>query len=335
MISKFVGPAFAIVSVVASSHAIAQGGNCDIELFKAHTSQQSSESTKLFALHLVNEGNYAEARKSASAEFPGYFSGDFKEFNTKRSQKYEETKYKYNHDHAVNIVSSGIDAVGLAAYQACLEGGSTLTATLVKSPTEQLLALRITFRPKTAVPDQNQLVIQVIGATPFGAMGDPQLSDPKSGKFVEKNFGVGERIYLLQRIPQQEFVSIAQLTTLNLAATPLVLPMPPKLVEVQEKKGIATQGGPIEISQPAGAPVGKSWGPQQTCLSPDAGWSLIPNSEKISFSETRNGCVTTKMAFGIQSNVCYNVSLSINAGEICRAMWNVTAEQTRTVKMFQ
>jgi hypothetical protein len=173
-------------------------------------------------------------------------------------------------------------------------------------------------------------------------IGDPKLSDPVTGKFVEKDLQAGEKLYRFRRtctdpavrpcLPNQEFLANVQLSALNLVADPLVLPVPPKLVEKSQTKGISTQGEKHELSS---APEGNNAGPFPTCLSPEPGWSLVPNSEDISYAQTIPGCVTATKAFSTESKACYNITMSVNAGHNCRAIWNVTAKQNRPVKEFQ
>jgi hypothetical protein len=94
----------------------------------------------------------------------------------------------------------------------------------------------------------------------------------------------------------------------------VVLPAPPVFKEVVQTKGVSANGEG-NLDHPAGSPTGKSAGPFQSCAEPEKGWEIVPNSEKVSFSETRPGCVTAQKAFSNQSKACFNVTLSINAGD--------------------
>jgi len=313
----------------SSTLALAQVRDCNIEAFKAMRIEDSSLAVMLAQLKLINESNYEEAKKSASAIIPEYFAGDFKSFAAKRASTYQETHFNYSVDESKHLVTSGVDDNGLAAYKSCIQSGSPLTAVVTKSPSQQIVSLRVRFEPKSAIPNPNPLIIQVIGGESFGVVGD------QKDKIVEGSAGPGERVYIFKRTPNSEFIAVVQMPSLSLAANEVSLPPPPVLKEVVETKGVSVNGGPMHIDQPKGAPVGKSAGPVQTCAAPDAGWELLPETAAVSFSETRPGCFTGKSALANESKVCFNVTLSINAGDTCDVNWTVSAKQRRTLKVFQ
>ncbi|MGJ4967456.1 MULTISPECIES: hypothetical protein [unclassified Bradyrhizobium] len=321
---------FVVVALLGSSGAaFSEASDCNIEAFKAMRIEDSSLAVMLAQLKLINEANYEEAKKSASAIIPEYFAGDFKSFAAKRASMYQETRFNYSVDEAKHLVTSGVDENGLAAYTACLQSRSPLTAVVTKSPSQQIVSLRIRFEPKSAIPNPNPLIIQVIGGESFGVVGD------QKDKIVEASVGPGERIYVFKRVPNSEFVAVVQMPSLSLAANDVSLPPPPVLKEIVQTKSISVNGGPMHLDHPTGAPVGKSAGPVQTCAAADAGWELIPDTAALSFSETRPGCFTGKSAVADESKVCFNVTLSINAGDSCDVNWTVSTKQRRTVKVFQ
>lgn len=321
---------FAVIALLGSSStALSQARDCNIEAFKAMRIEDSSLAVMLAQLKLINESNYEEAKKSASAIIPEYFAGDFKSFAAKRASTYQETRFNYSVDESKHLVTSGVDDNGLAAYTACLQSQSPLTAVVTKSPSQQIVSLRVRFEPKNAIPNPNPLIIQVIGGESFGVVGD------QKDKIVEASVGPGERVYIFKRTPNSEFVAVVQMPSLSLAANDVSLPPPPVLKEVTETKGVSVNGGPMHLDQPKGAPVGKSAGPVQTCAVADTGWELIPDTGALSFSETRPGCFTGKSALADESKICFNVTLSINAGDTCDVNWTVSTKQRRTLKVFQ
>jgi len=321
---------FALIALLGSSSAaFCQVRDCNIEAFKAMRIEDSSLAVMLAQLKLINESNYEEAKKSASAIIPEYFAGDFKSFAQKRASTYQETHFNYSVDESKHLVTSGVDDNGLAAYKACIQSASPLTAVVTKSPSQQIVSLRVRFEPKSAIPSPNPLIIQVIGGESFGVAGD------QKDKIVEASVGPGERVYIFKRTPNSEFVAVVQMPSLSLAANDVSLPPPPVLKEVVETRGVSVNGGPMHLDQPKGAPVGKSAGPVQTCAAADAGWVLVPDTAAISFAETRPGCFTGKNAIADDSKVCFNVTLSINAGDTCDVNWTVSTKQRRTVRVFQ
>jgi hypothetical protein len=313
----------------SSSAVLSQTRDCNIEAFKAAHIEDTSFAVMLAQLKLVNASNYEEAKKSASAIVPEYFAGDFASFAAKRASTYQETHFNYSLDESKHLVTSGVDDNGLAAYKLCIQSGSSLTALLTKSPSQKIVTLRVHFEPKSPIPNPNPLVIQVIGGEPFGVAGE------QKDKIVEASVGPGERVYIFKRISNSEFVAVVQMPSLNLAANDISLPSPPVLKEVVETKGVSANGGPMHLDQPRGAPVGKSAGPVQTCVAADAGWELLPDGGAVSFSETRPGCFTSKSALANEGKVCFNVTLSINAGDSCDVNWTVSTKERRTVKVFQ
>lgn len=318
-----------IALTLSTSVVLSQTRDCNIEAFKASRFEDSSLAVRQAQLKLVNEANYEEAKKTASASVPGYFNGDYASFAAKRASSYQETRFNYSLDDSRHLVTSGVDANGLAAYKSCIQSGSPLTALLTKSPSQQIVALRVNFRAETIIPNPNPLVVQVIGAELFGVVSE------QKDKIVEANAGPGERVYLFKRIPGSEFVAVVQMPAMNLAANDVSLPSPPVFKEVVETKSVSNDGQPMHLDHPKGAPTGKSGGPILTCVTPEAGWQLVPDTGEVSFSETRPGCFTGKSSIANESKICFNATTSINAGDICDVKWAVTAKQRRTVKVFE
>lgn len=325
---------FVTLTVLTSTASFAQTANCDIELFRAKQDDTTSDLTDLFQLQLIDNSNYETAKRNASAKYSSYFSGDYSSFNEKRSKAFSESQFRYQRAQSRHLVSSSIDDNALAAYKACLRGTSPLTALMSKSPSARLVTIRVAFNPNSAPPRPNPLEIKFFGAKQFGSAGEAGTSS--SATVTEADMNAGEKTFMFERQPGEEFVAIVQMPSLNIVAGDLALPAPPKVRIVTEVKGLAARGN-ASIDQPPGAPVGKSWGPSDTCVSAEPGWTIVDQSESIvSVPDGPNGpCVSARKSTANESSLCYSVSLSINAGQVCNASWTVQARQKREVRVFE
>lgn len=326
-------PICIIAIVHIPSPAMAEGTNCDIELFKAKQSETTSQFTDLFQLQLVDESNYDVAKKSAAAKYKSYFDGNYDSFNEKRKRAFQESQFKYQRQESRNFVSSTVDELGLAAYKACLKSGSPLTVTLEKSLSPKMVSLRVLFQPSFEVKGPNPVEVKYFGGKLFG---ESEPTSPTSAKLIYPHLGVGEKKFTFERFPDVEFFASVEMTELKLSAPDVGLPVPPKLKKVLQTKGLIAKGNQT-ISQPKGASVGKSWGPEDTCVKADEGWTIVAGSESIaSVPDGPNGpCVTAKRTAANEATVCYTVSLSINDGQTCNAAWTLEAKQSREVEIVE
>jgi hypothetical protein len=85
--------------------------------------------------------------------------------NDASSAKGKPWTFPKNTLEARNLVTSNVDAIALEAYKTCLNSDSALSVSFLKSPSEQLVTVRVAFFPKTAAPKPNPMVMQVIGGT--------------------------------------------------------------------------------------------------------------------------------------------------------------------------
>src|SRR5262249_538663 len=110
----------ALFVLAAPAHAAVPVEKCDVTLFKTMVSDHVKQESYIFILDEVTQDNYNEMKTSIGATVPGYFDGNFDQFQAKRDQLHKslqvQSQQKYYRDYAISTLTPA----GLEAYNKCL-----------------------------------------------------------------------------------------------------------------------------------------------------------------------------------------------------------------------
>ena len=185
MCARFLGKAICVGSLVVLAQAVQAQPvaplNCEVTLFKHIEVEKVRSEMLIFFLDQVTESNYKDMKTSIGALVPGYFAGEYEQFNQQRSEYRRKLNLtvdqKYSREYAVNTLT----AAGLAAYQACLRSLRKETELVVFRQDTTSVDKRVTFVVDldTRVALRGPLMVEVFG-------GGRLLSAPPAGASVRR-----------------------------------------------------------------------------------------------------------------------------------------------------
>ena len=131
---------------VVHAHA-AENSTCDAVLAPDVTIVKTNDSIFYSLLQVIDESNYEKFREKYSADFPGYFSGDYGKFKEARSNFYQSTDLKLNVNQSRNILQSSIPEVRAKSWLECVTNSGAGIFLYVHDADETGATLKIKWAP--------------------------------------------------------------------------------------------------------------------------------------------------------------------------------------------
>lgn len=148
-----------VSAVMISVHATAAPLSvCDAVLIPSTTEITSSTRIKWSVLKLVTEKDYSEWQKNGKAKVPGYFDGDWSDFQKKQKDFFNRVNLNYSEDQARSILQTRLEDEQIKGWVEChrIELGKTREAKLliaVRRATTESATIHAQWVPGAGLPE--------------------------------------------------------------------------------------------------------------------------------------------------------------------------------------
>ncbi len=183
----FIGTTFGTNAIAATP------SQCDNVLLTKNISK-IKESSDLFSawLSLIDESNYSSVKQDASANAPGYFSGDYHDFKQKRTTYLNGQKSSFSSSRAKEVLSISLPDNAISAWRSCVSGNSSGLFAFSVRGTEQSVDIVVGWRHPPGLSNPDRIDVTVNGqrlnvSFPANFEGEKTITIPRPSGEINGN----------------------------------------------------------------------------------------------------------------------------------------------------
>lgn len=146
--------------------AAAVPSECDNVLLTKNISR-ARQSNQVFSawLSLIDVSNYGKIKQDASADVPGYFSGDYQSFDEKRRRYLNQQASTFTSSNARETLSSSLPEQAIPAWRACVASHSSGLFAYPVRGTRKSVDVVVGWRHPPGLANPGKLEVAVNGRT--------------------------------------------------------------------------------------------------------------------------------------------------------------------------